>query len=768
MTEVANGLEVLQTYAGARLVLVEACEGRLERAEQLELVSDGTACASAVEKVRRLAVDRIESEPAVVGPEWHELEGVDWPILLVPILDPLGVCLGVLAVAGAEQEPASGVVRLAEVCANTVAQRTRATRLVRQRRLDELVTNVAIHLMSLAQEDMDRGIAWTLRELGTFFGVDTAFLRSNDHENGLSILVDEWPRRENVPDPDPLGVVPFSADPVFGATQYLRDPHVERPNPDNTDYQERVKDGAGVPEVAMAMVPLVKDGETKGVLGFINFGDREWYAEEINALQAIASLILHLQIRVEAERQLHYGAFHDSLTDLTNRRGLLEELERRLSDSDAGTTAVIFMDIDHFKTLNDVLGHTAGDQLLVATADRLRSVVAEGDLAARIGGDEFVVVLGGDIGPNEAYTAAQEILSIVSQPISCRGYNVGRTTSLGIALANPGALSAEKLVGHADAALYAAKANGRNNVVIFNDDLQADLDSRFDTELLLRRSIDHGDLVLHFQPEVDMRTGRTLAVEALVRWNHPTRGLLSAAEFITVAEETGLINDLGTWVVRDGCRQLSEWLEQRPDLDIELRLNISPAQLMNRDLVGLVADTLATYRVPGNRICVEVTEHAVMQELDRGLAALFDLRSLGVRIAIDDFGTGYSSISQLKNLPVDVLKIDRGFVSNLDTDPSDQAIVESIIQLARAFGLQVVAEGVETPAHVAELLKRGCHRAQGWLYSKAIPADEVLDFATDPQVAELLSVHSQLVSPADLDRAAIGVRSPGSASRAGR
>jgi diguanylate cyclase (GGDEF)-like protein len=601
-----------------------------------------------------------------------------------------------------------------------------------QRTLDELVTRVAVELMSVSTDTLQSAFAWTLGTLADFFGMDTVFLRSHDQVAGLSILVDEYPRRLHVPDPDPIGVVPFDADPQFGASRHLKEPFVVRPISSAQSYQQRVEEASGVVAVSTVIVPLLHEDETTGIMGFVKFGDRPWLAAEINALRAIASLVVQLQARIDAEERLRYSAMHDELTGLANRRVLLAELDRRLAAPGGAAvaegpavpsrTALLFLDLDRFKSMNDFLGHRAGDRLLVAIARRIEDALRPGDFAARLGGDEFVVLLDGDVTALEASAVAGRVLELVAQSTEVEGHHVIRTGSMGIAFAAPGEATAEELLSHADAALYTAKSRGRNQAVVFDDALRAAVDERSKIEMQLREVIDSGGLQLYYHPEIDLRNGRLLACEALVRWQHPVRGLLPAGAFITVAEETGLIVDLGRWVLDEACRQMAQWMRRHPESDLEIRVNVSPAQLVSRNIVHQVAECLDRYSLPGRRLCLEITEHAVMQDVDRAIGILHELRNLGVHLAIDDFGTGFSSMAQLKRLPVDTLKVDRSFVTGLGTDRSDRAIVESIVRLAEAFDLDTVAEGVETVDHIEQLLELGCYRSQGFLLCKPVPA----------------------------------------------
>jgi diguanylate cyclase (GGDEF)-like protein len=579
--------------------------------------------------------------------------------------------------------------------------------------------------MPVTAASLDGSLEWTLRALIEFFAVDTSYLRRNDFGRGMSVLVAEWPPRPDIPDPDPLGEVPFDADPVFAATRDLKEPFVVRPSSSPDGYQERVQQASGIAQISMAMVPLVRDRTTIGVLGFVKFGDRPWDTAETNALQVVASLLVQLYARVDAEDRLQYHAYHDELTSLPNRRALLDEIDRKLTEGADRATALFLLDLDRFKAMNDFLGHGAGDRWLVSIAERLSKAMSPGDFVARLAGDEFVLLLGRPTDEHDVLEVAEKLLDLVAEPIEISGHQITRTGSLGIALGQLNSAGAEDLLGQADAARHVAKTRGGNQAVVFDRALRDAVEQRSDTELLLRNAIGHGGLLLYYQPEIDLLTGRLLAVEALVRWDHPQRGVLAAGSFIAVAEETGLIVDLGRWVMAEACRQMAVWRKQYPQLHFTMRVNMSPAQLATRNIVRLVADCLNDNHLPGRALCLEITEHAVMGDVEQAVKALQDLRSLGVSVAIDDFGTGHSSMSQLKRLPVDCLKIDQTFVVGLGADRGDRAIVDATVHLARAFGLDVVAEGVETVEVVHELLGLGCHRAQGYLLSRPKPALEL-------------------------------------------
>ncbi|MGP8006328.1 MAG: putative bifunctional diguanylate cyclase/phosphodiesterase, partial [Acidimicrobiales bacterium] len=586
--------------------------------------------------------------------------------------------------------------------------------LLDQRRLDELVGQVAERLMSGSLGTRQEVLTWTTRALAEFLGADVAFLRRNDHSRRLSILEAEWPPRE-ASQADPLGEVPFDADPIFAAMEHLREPYLPGAKHLPDDYLERVEKASGETLVGGAAMPLLNGDVTWGVLGFLHFRLHGWTPEELGALQAVASMLMQLQARIDAEARTQHIALHDDLTGLPNRRALLAELEGRLNAHRA--TAVLFFDLDRFKVMNDFLGHASGDRVLTTIADRIRTSIRPGDFAARLGGDEFVVLVGGASSEMEVQSTAYRMLEVISEPIELPGQQVSHTASVGIVLSRPGKKSGTELLGWADVALYAAKRRGRSQAVVFDAALQKTVGERSRVELTLRDAVEHGGLRLHYQPEVDLRTGRLLALEALVRWEHPTLGLLPASAFITVAEETGLVVDIGNFVFVEACRQLATWRRRYPELAMVVRVNMSPAQFVISGLVEFVEDCLRQHDIPGECLCIEITEHAVLQEPDQTARLLGEFQALGVEVAIDDFGTGYASMTELKRLPVDLLKLDQTFVQGITTDPRDRAIVDAIIQLGRALDLGVVAEGIESYATLDKLLEMGCHRGQGYLMS---------------------------------------------------
>ncbi len=613
--------------------------------------------------------------------------------------------------------------------------------------LDTLVTNVAAKLMAATSATSAQVSQDVLSDLVASFGVDFSFLRYNDHAIRATVLIAEWPPRPDVPDPDPLGVVYFDgADPIFAAAENAKEPVFFSPEPapdDAEDYQRRVQEASGVTLPSLASVPLLSGEITTGCLGFIKIGIKDWTPEETNALKAIASLFAQVQARVVAEDQLRYLAEHDDLTGLYNRRALLAHLDERLRPEAPGPVSVLFLDLDRLKAINDYLGHHAGDWFIQAFAERLREETGDGDVIARLGGDEFVIVPAGSVDAEAAEALAHRLQDALRDRVTIGGETLTRTVSAGVAVGVPGRDTTSDLLRRADQAVLNAKNAGGNKIAVFTDEMSLKSEFRNDIELHLQSVIDTGSLILHYLPEVDMRTGEILATEALVRWQHPTRGLLLPDSFIHVAESINLAGELGRWVMRTACEEFSRWQASGIGKDAVIRINVSPVQLVADGFVQSVAETIAEFGLDGKSVCLEITESVVVQDIETTRITLAGLKEVGVRIAIDDFGTGYSVLTHLKSLPVDTLKIDKGFVLELGTNPEDLAIVRAIIALAEAFNLELVAEGVESPTAAMTLLQHGCHRAQGFLLSRPIPSDAMAELFAKKVIPVDFSVPSR-------------------------
>jgi diguanylate cyclase (GGDEF)-like protein/PAS domain S-box-containing protein len=461
-----------------------------------------------------------------------------------------------------------------------------------------------------------------------------------------------------------------------------------------------------------------------------NWRDAEFIGTNLlhdTAVQGIVVTVRDVTERKAFEQQLIQQAFYDGLTELPNRVLFRDRLEQAFVRASRHRDAIglLFLDLDNFKLVNDSLGHDVGDKLLTEAAARLRSCVRAQDTVARLGGDEFVVVLELLTGEADALTVADAIAEEFSRPFLLAGREIVVTASVGIAIGAAGYEQADSLLRNADVAMYRAKSEGRGRYVVFEPSMHLDAVARLNLETELRRAIDHQELRVHYQPVVVMGTGQVNEVEALVRWQHPTRGLVSPDEFIAVAEETGLIIPLGKWVLETACRQVADWHKRVPGQPpLTLSVNLSPRQFQKPTLVADIALALSEAGLAPECLKLEVTEGVLMRNVEATIQTLWRLKALGVRIAIDDFGTGYSSLSYLKRLPLDVLKIDRSFVNGIGHDLEDTAIVRAIMAMAKSLGLKVTGEGVETAEQAAMLDAWGCDLGQGFYFGKPLDGEQ--------------------------------------------
>jgi diguanylate cyclase (GGDEF)-like protein len=382
--------------------------------------------------------------------------------------------------------------------------------------------------------------------------------------------------------------------------------------------------------------------------------------------------------------------------------------------------AVLCLDLDRFKLVNDTLGHPTGDALLRKVAERLQACVREGDTVARLGGDEFAVILLGVNEPNEVDSLAERIIETVGSPYEVDGHQIVIGTSIGMALAPADGAISDELLKKADTALYGAKSSGGGVCCFFEDSMNAALQSRRQIEVGLRRAIAEGEFVMHYQPLVDAHTHRISSCEALIRWNHPERGLIYPDAFIPIAEASGLIGAIGQWVMRQACMDAMNWGD-----DIKIAVNLSPSQFKDKHLVNYIHAALEVSGLPANRLELEITESVLLNDNHLILAILQEIKALGVQISMDDFGTGYSSLSYLRSFPFDKVKIDRSFIQDLPNDKNAMAIIRAIVGLGETFGMTVTAEGVETDEQAVQLALEDCTHLQGYLFSKPVPAGNI-------------------------------------------
>jgi diguanylate cyclase (GGDEF)-like protein/PAS domain S-box-containing protein len=455
--------------------------------------------------------------------------------------------------------------------------------------------------------------------------------------------------------------------------------------------------------------------------------------DEASGLSYFISQCVDISKRKLAETELAFRAQHDVLTRLPNRAlfvdRLGEAIERRGGAS--GEVAVVFVDLDNFKVINDSLGHGAGDRLLTVVADRLAGVLREGDVVARFGGDEFTILLRDVTDEEHALQICERLAAALEPPVVLDGEQRFLTASLGLTVTGPHESSPDELLRDADAAMYRAKAQGKARCALFDDNLRSEVVERLDLETGLRHALERDELRLVYQPEVDLATGRIVAVEALLRWAHPVHGIVSPAKFIPIAEQSGLIVPIGAWVTREACAAAARWRNTPEGADLTVAVNLSPRQLGSVDLLDVVSGALDEAGLDPSALCLEITETALMADMRSATETLQSLKSLGVRLAIDDFGIGYSSLMHLKNLlPVDLLKIDKSFVDGLMEHGADRAIVAAVINLAAALGVDAIAEGVETMEQAVALRSMSCGLAQGYHFARPVAPEEIAGLLT--------------------------------------
>jgi diguanylate cyclase (GGDEF)-like protein/PAS domain S-box-containing protein len=488
---------------------------------------------------------------------------------------------------------------------------------------------------------------------------------------------------------------------------------------DPDDYIERLREGIAEGKAFNRTVSL-PDGRVFSVLSKPIAGGG-WLATHEDITE-----------RRRSEERIAHMARHDALTDLPNRMLLREQLEHELKRVKRGEClAVLCLDLDQFKGVNDALGHPVGDELLKLVGVRLRGCTRELDTVARLGGDEFAIIMTQMQQPTDAASLSKRIRDSVTRPYQIDGHQIVTDISIGISVAPFDAETPDALLRNADMALYGAKADGRGTYRFFEPEMNTRMKARRELEMDLRKALLAKEFELHYQPLVNLKSNDVNAFEALLRWDHATRGMVSPAEFIPIAEETGLIVPLGEWVLKTACEEAVNW----PD-HIKVAVNLSPAQLNNRNLLKMVKEALAESGMAAHKLQLEITETVLLQNTFAILATLHELRRMGVQIALDDFGTGYSSLSYLRSFPFDKIKIDRSFIQDLSNGAQPLAIVNALAGLAKCLNMTSTAEGVETQQQLEMLQSVGCTEMQGYLFSRARPASEIRQFFSEPSVVE--------------------------------
>ena len=539
------------------------------------------------------------------------------------------------------------------------------------------------------------------------------------HFESTPLAVVEWDRRQNVTAWNPAAEAIFG----FPAYEVLGKPVASL----LAAPQDR-------PEMEAMCRELLESGEgNKTTLANVSRNGRtihcEWYntplVDAAGAVTGFASLVQDITERLNTERTIHYMAHHDALTGLPNRRLMQDRLNQAIMAARRKQrhVAVLFLDLDRFKVVNDTLGHDTGDFILKDVARRLVTCIREVDTVSREGGDEFVVILPDLERPENARVVADKILEELSRPVEIGGHEIHVTPSIGISHYPNDATDVHQLLKHADNAMYQAKDAGRNTVRFFTGDLNFLLTKRLEIESRLRKAIDNEEFFLRYQPQVDLGTGRICGMEALIRWNDPQKGEIFPKDFVFVAEELGLIVPIGEWVFRTACRQLKHWADEGLPA-VTVSINISPRQFLSRRLVSTLLQIVRETGANPKQVELEITETMIMRNVEQSIETLTQLRSVGMQVAVDDFGVGYSSLGQLTRLPATSMKIDRSFIMNVPGDAQSSSITEAIMAMAKRLKLRCIAEGVETRAQLEFLRHNHCEAFQGYLFSRPVTALE--------------------------------------------
>ena len=564
------------------------------------------------------------------------------------------------------------------------------------------------------------------RHIAQATGVDECGISYWDRESNRVITYGYYPadRRTAIDESYDLGEYPETERVLAEVRQVVID--VDDPTADAHEVAYLRSIGNRV----SAMLPLVAKREAIGLVELTSADHVEFDERRLGLAQTMANEAAMALENARLYERVRHQAFHDPLTRLANRSLFRDRLDHALARSTRGlrSVTVMFVDLDDFKTVNDTHGHTVGDALLVAAGERLSSVVRPGDTVARLGGDEFAILLEDVEDGRDAVAPAERILAAFSVPFQIAGNELFIGGSIGVAMGEPGEKTADELLRNADFAMYQAKSMGKGRYAMFEPRMRDAAVERIELAGLLRRALERDELVLHYQPIIDLRTGAVRGLEALLRWQQTERGMLMPTSFIDIAEETGLIVPIGRWVLREACRQARAWQELFPhDPPLSISVNISARQFADPRLVSDVAAALRDSNLPATSLILEITESLLIRETDGTIAKLRAIRAMGVRLAIDDFGTGYSSLSYLQRFPLDVLKIDRAFVKAVG-EAEGSALIRSIVDIGRSLRLSTVAEGIERPEQPAQLLALECDMGQGFLMNRPQDAGAIEAF----------------------------------------
>ncbi|WP_422485370.1 EAL domain-containing protein [Gudongella sp. DL1XJH-153] len=590
------------------------------------------------------------------------------------------------------------------------------------------VSRISSEFVGINSENIDARIDDVLRMCGTFFGIDHAFMFRLSNDMSVAHYTNEWCADGIPPTKGRMETLNVNDFPWWmkqlksNTTMHISE-LAELPLEAQEERQLMTRQNIK----SMSSISIVNQNKTLGILGFNAIRKKSvWKPEHQEVLQILTNMISDALVKIEAEKKINQMAYYDNLTNLPNRIYFNMELDQmlKLAKRNERLVGVLFLDLDLFKSINDSLGHEAGDKLLVTIGERLTSLLRESDMACRFGGDEFLIMLPHMKNHENIRKATEKIMRAFEEPVTIDGQDFYVTASSGVAVYPLDGEDSETLVKNADLAMYESKSKGKNRYTFCTPIMKEEIREKVQLSNDLYRALEREELVLYYQPQLSIETGKIIGLEALIRWMHPERGMISPGVFIPMAEQTGLIQSIGDWVIKTASRQNKIWQQEGYD-PVAVAVNISVEQFRGSQLVEVVSEALKESKLEPQYLELEITESIAIQEPDYIIGVLERLKSLGVSIAIDDFGTEYSSLSRLKELPVDKLKMAMEFVQGIDKDSKDKAIATVIINLAKSLGLRVIAEGVEKKGQLDFLRDRACDEAQGYYFYRPMPVEEV-------------------------------------------
>lgn len=586
-----------------------------------------------------------------------------------------------------------------------------------QMKLQKLISKISTDFITVNQINLEQKINLALEECGRFFEMDSAWIYLQDREQHSVTLPFAWYRHDRV---SPEGIA---------LNQILAGKIIHIPDVAQLTVNEK-KQFSGLiagDTKSVIGVPIAENGETLGLFGIDSLKSiKIWREDQIDLLKVIANILGDALAKVQAEKEIKQLAYYDHLTKLPNRVLFRNRVKQAIHQADRihKMFAVIFLDLDAFKTVNDTLGHEGGDELITKVGQKLLECNRKTDMVCRFGGDEFLILLNNIANYHDVRVIADKIMSSLNEPVVLRGQEFFVSASAGIALYPIDGKDTETLIKNSDIAMYIAKENGKNQYALCSSDMKEEVRNHIILTNSLYRALDRNELELYYQPQVRLPEGNIIGLEALLRWKHPELGMISPAVFIPIAEQSGMINTIGEWVLKTACRQNQIW-QKKGYPPVRMAVNISVKQLRAPGIVEQITKVLAESGLKPEYLELEVTEGSAINEANNIVQVLNDLKKLGLTVSIDDFGTEYSSLNRLKDLPIDRLKIDMHFVHGIEKDEKDRAITKIIINLAKSLGLEIIAEGVETEKQVKFLSRKMCNEFQGYYFYQPMPAEEI-------------------------------------------